>query len=116
MQAHHAFNVKSVYPSARPISEWLRYSLFTSRDQVRHLTRVIGGTRVIEGDTTLSVHSGARMFDLVSLPTSQALFPDNTYGVDSGGDPAAIPKLTFDYFKNFHRCVLLDRSIKRLTR
>eukprot|EP00953_Heterococcus_sp_UTEX-ZZ885_P017019 9553-Heterococcus_DN1.PRE.2 len=33
----------------------------------------------------------------------QALFPDNTYGVDSGGDPAAIPTLTFDYFKNFHR-------------
>jgi hypothetical protein len=32
----------------------------------------------------------------------QALFPDNTYGVDSGGDPAAIPSLTFDYFKNFH--------------
>ncbi|KAG5183571.1 Metalloenzyme, LuxS/M16 peptidase-like protein [Tribonema minus] len=33
----------------------------------------------------------------------QALFPDNTYGVDSGGDPSAIPDLTFDYFKNFHR-------------
>lgn len=29
----------------------------------------------------------------------QALFPDNTYGVDSGGDPTVIPKLTFDEFK-----------------
>lgn len=29
----------------------------------------------------------------------QALFPDNTYGVDSGGDPQDIPKLTFDEFK-----------------
>lgn len=29
----------------------------------------------------------------------QALFPDNTYGVDSGGDPKVIPKLTFEEFK-----------------
>lgn len=29
----------------------------------------------------------------------QALFPDNTYGVDSGGDPQVIPKLSFQEFK-----------------
>ncbi|KAE8711733.1 Presequence protease 2 [Hibiscus syriacus] len=34
---------------------------------------------------------------------SCALFPDNTYGVDSGGDPLVIPKLTFEEFKEFHR-------------
>jgi hypothetical protein len=28
--------------------------------------------------------------------TQQALFPDNAYGVDSGGDPLRIPDLTFD--------------------
>ncbi|XP_031266614.1 presequence protease 1, chloroplastic/mitochondrial-like [Pistacia vera] len=33
----------------------------------------------------------------------QALSPDNTYGVDSGGDPKVIPKLTFEEFKEFHR-------------
>ncbi|XP_010269115.1 PREDICTED: presequence protease 2, chloroplastic/mitochondrial [Nelumbo nucifera] len=33
----------------------------------------------------------------------QALFPDTTYGVDSGGDPQVIPKLTFEEFKDFHR-------------
>ncbi|HEX3053722.1 MAG TPA: insulinase family protein [Aggregatilineaceae bacterium] len=32
----------------------------------------------------------------------QSLFPDNTYGVDSGGDPAEIPNLTFEEFKQFH--------------
>lgn len=32
----------------------------------------------------------------------QALFPDNTYGVDSGGDPTVIPELTFDKFSGFH--------------
>uniref|UniRef100_A0A2N9HZQ4 Peptidase M16C associated domain-containing protein n=1 Tax=Fagus sylvatica TaxID=28930 RepID=A0A2N9HZQ4_FAGSY len=36
-------------------------------------------------------------------PLSIALFPDNTYGVDSGGDPRVIPKLTYEEFKEFHR-------------
>ncbi len=31
-----------------------------------------------------------------------SLYPDTTYGVNSGGDPKAIPDLTYDYFKNFH--------------
>jgi Zn-dependent M16 (insulinase) family peptidase len=30
------------------------------------------------------------------------LFPDNTYGVSSGGHPDAIPQLTQDYFSDFH--------------
>mmetsp|Transcript_14152 Transcript_14152/g.34028 ORF Transcript_14152/g.34028 Transcript_14152/m.34028 type:complete len:1117 (-) Transcript_14152:229-3579(-) len=32
----------------------------------------------------------------------QALFPDTTYGVDSGGDPRVIPELGFQEFKDFH--------------
>ena len=32
----------------------------------------------------------------------QSLSPDNTYGVDSGGDPAEIPNLTYEQFKSFH--------------
>jgi hypothetical protein len=39
---------------------------------------------------------------LMGRAAQQALFPDNTYGVDSGGDPLVIPKLTFDQFKAFH--------------
>ncbi|MEI7673752.1 MAG: insulinase family protein, partial [Deltaproteobacteria bacterium] len=31
------------------------------------------------------------------------LFPDNTYAHDSGGDPEAIPSLTYEQFKAFHR-------------
>jgi Zn-dependent M16 (insulinase) family peptidase len=31
-----------------------------------------------------------------------SLYPDTTYGVNSGGDPKAIPDLTYDYFKKFH--------------
>lgn len=31
-----------------------------------------------------------------------SIYPDTTYGVDSGGDPKDIPNLTYAYFKNFH--------------
>ena len=34
--------------------------------------------------------------------SQQALFPDNQYGVDSGGDPKQIPNLTYPTFKKFH--------------
>ncbi|KAH7404793.1 hypothetical protein KP509_15G043100 [Ceratopteris richardii] len=41
--------------------------------------------------------------NLLGRVSQQTLFPDNTYGVDSGGDPAVIPKLTFEEFQEFHR-------------
>jgi Zn-dependent M16 (insulinase) family peptidase len=34
--------------------------------------------------------------------SQQSLYPDTTYGVNSGGDPKAIPDLTYQYFKDFH--------------
>ena len=34
--------------------------------------------------------------------SQQAVFPDNTYGLDTGGNPAKIPDLTYDQFKAFH--------------
>lgn len=33
----------------------------------------------------------------------ESLFPDNVYGLDSGGDPRHIPDLTYEAFTNFHR-------------
>ncbi|MEF2231502.1 MAG: insulinase family protein, partial [Pseudodesulfovibrio sp.] len=33
----------------------------------------------------------------------RSLFPDHTYGIDSGGDPEVIPDLTFEQFMAFHR-------------
>ncbi len=35
--------------------------------------------------------------------SQQALYPDSTYGVDSGGNPRHIPDLTFEQFSAFHR-------------
>ncbi|EHJ48664.1 Peptidase M16C associated domain protein [Solidesulfovibrio carbinoliphilus subsp. oakridgensis] len=34
--------------------------------------------------------------------SQRLLFPDTTYGVDSGGDPKVIPTLTYEEFKAFH--------------
>lgn len=34
--------------------------------------------------------------------SQQSIFPDNTYGLDSGGNPKEIPNLTFQQFKAFH--------------
>ena len=39
---------------------------------------------------------------VLAREAQQALFPDNTYGVDSGGDPRVIPDLSFEEFKAFH--------------
>lgn len=41
--------------------------------------------------------------DLLEIETMKALFPDNTYRCESGGNPAAIPKLTQEEFEAFHR-------------
>lgn len=35
--------------------------------------------------------------------SQQSLFPDNTYGLDSGGDPEKIPHLSYAQFENFHK-------------
>ncbi len=40
---------------------------------------------------------------LLSEHSQQSLFPDNTYGFDSGGNPKEIPNLTFKKFKAFHK-------------
>ncbi len=40
---------------------------------------------------------------LLDRYTQGVLFPDNCYGKDSGGDPAAIPQLTYEKFLDFHR-------------
>ena len=41
--------------------------------------------------------------DILGEISQQTLFPDTTYGVDSGGDPREIPNLTFEQFKDFHK-------------
>ena len=40
--------------------------------------------------------------DLLEDKSRNSLFPNHTYGLDSGGDPAVIPDLTYAEFKSFH--------------
>ncbi|MDY0273873.1 MAG: insulinase family protein [Desulfomicrobium sp.] len=35
--------------------------------------------------------------------SQQSLFPDSTYGLDSGGNPRLIPRLTYEDFLDFHQ-------------
>jgi len=39
---------------------------------------------------------------LLAETSQQSLFPDTTYGLDSGGNPKNIPDLTYEEFKAFH--------------
>jgi len=39
---------------------------------------------------------------LLTRECQRSLFPDNTYSVDSGGDPQVIPDLSFEQFRDFH--------------
>lgn len=41
--------------------------------------------------------------DVLHDQTQRSLFPDTAYGVDSGGNPADIPNLTYARFKAFHQ-------------
>ena len=41
--------------------------------------------------------------DVLERLTFSGLFPDTPYGVESGGDPARIPDLTYEQFLDFHR-------------
>lgn len=41
--------------------------------------------------------------DVLVRYTFESLFPDNAYGKESGGDPDAIPSLTYEAFLDFHK-------------
>ena len=41
--------------------------------------------------------------DILARKSMHALFPNNCYGFESGGDPEAIPNLTQEDFINFHK-------------
>lgn len=41
--------------------------------------------------------------DLLEIEVLKALFPDNTYSCESGGNPSVIPELSQEEFEEFHR-------------
>jgi presequence protease len=83
------------------------------RPRLTHLTMQQEGWRLeddAESPVRLSGVVFSEMKGVYSNPDSlhgmacgQALFPSHPYSVSSGGDPAAIPTLSFDDFVAFHR-------------
>ncbi|MGD0022155.1 MAG: insulinase family protein [Smithellaceae bacterium] len=64
----------------------------------------------LQSDLTISGIVYNEMKGAYSSPDSlmykaiqENLYPDSVYSYDSGGDPDAIPQLTYEQFKNFHR-------------
>lgn len=41
--------------------------------------------------------------DVVEREIMNSLYPDTTYGIESGGDPEVIPSLTYENFLSFHQ-------------
>ena len=41
--------------------------------------------------------------DVLSREIQNSLYPDTTYGIESGGDPDVIPELTYEEYLDFHR-------------
>ena len=41
--------------------------------------------------------------DVLDREIMNSLYPDTSYGVESGGDPDVIPQLTYEEYLNFHR-------------
>jgi Zn-dependent M16 (insulinase) family peptidase len=41
--------------------------------------------------------------DVAAREMMNSLYPDITYGLESGGDPQVIPELTYEAFLDFHR-------------
>ncbi|MBQ9438861.1 MAG: insulinase family protein, partial [Lachnospiraceae bacterium] len=41
--------------------------------------------------------------DVLSRMVMNSLYPDTTYGIESGGDPEVIPSLTYQDYLDFHR-------------
>jgi presequence protease len=54
---------------------------------------------VVRNEMVGAYNSGDRILGMAS---QRVLYPDTTYGVESGGHPRDIPDLTWDQFKGFH--------------
>jgi hypothetical protein len=111
------FPDKTVYPVASPNVQDFYNLVDVYLDAVFHPaltpnTLMQEGWHYVPGDDGSYEYKGVvfnEMKGVYSSPdsllyehTQHSIFPDNTYGLDSGGDPAVIPDLTFEDFMNFH--------------
>ena len=82
-------------------------SPLTLKQEGHHLEFAVptdpGGPLIIKGIVYNEMKGAYSELDsLIERVTTQQLFPDTPYGRDSGGDPDAIPSLTYDAFRRFY--------------
>ncbi|MFP4211383.1 MAG: insulinase family protein [Alkalispirochaeta sp.] len=109
---------KTVYPAASPVARDLFNMMKVYGDAVffpllkRELFRQEGHRLQFREDDTLELtgvvynemKGNYSSHDSVAAEKClQSLFPDTIYRHDSGGDPAAIPALTYEQFVAFHK-------------
>ena len=109
---------KTVYPAASPVARDLFNMMQVYGDAVffpllkPELFRQEGHRLQFDEDGTLErtgivyneMKGNYSSHDsIVGETCFQSLFPDTIYGLDSGGDPAVIPELTYEQFAEFHR-------------
>ncbi|MFW5828586.1 MAG: insulinase family protein, partial [Alkalispirochaeta sp.] len=109
---------KTVYPAASPVAQdlfnmmrvygdavffpLLKPELF--RQEGHRLQFAEDGTLERTGIVYNEMKGNYSSHDsIVGETCFQSLFPDTIYGLDSGGDPAVIPELTYEQFSEFHR-------------
>ena len=88
-------------------------AVFFPADHARTPSGRKAGTTRLDGTQVPLVYKGVVFNEMKGAYSSPAraarqvsqlsLYPDNAYGVNSGGDPKAIPDLTYEQFKGFHR-------------
>lgn len=110
---------KTIYPAASPVRKDFFNLLEVYGDAVfnpllqkeafgqegHHLELQSGG-RLRHSGVVYNEMKGAYSSteEIVEDASYRSLFPNHTYGFDSGGDPAAIPSLTYKAFCEYYRC------------
>ncbi len=95
------YNLASVYTdlTLRPL-----ITKSTFMREGHHLQPTDEGDLRISGIVYNEMKGAFSTAERISQSTTQrALFPDNAYGVESGGLPTDVPRLTYEEFRDFHR-------------
>jgi Zn-dependent M16 (insulinase) family peptidase len=100
------YNLMDVYLDAAffPKIERLSFKQEGCRLEVEDGAQQKDGVKLVYKGVVYNEMKGAMSSpdQVIARSLMNALYPDTTYSYNSGGDPAAIPSLTYDRLKQFH--------------
>jgi len=101
------YNLMSVYLDATffPKLDPLSFKQEGHRMEFEHDGQPGGGQKLMYKGVVYNEMKGAMSSpeQIMARSILNAIYPDTTYSFNSGGDPAAIPRLTHDQLKAFHK-------------